>query len=211
MVTLTAPPPTHASTVSCASSSWTRAIVLSLAIVYAANPRRPLPAGFHLDELRLPGASPDIRRKKPRFGWHNSFLAADGIFKWWERRGPRHLRGRAIRRAEAWMVERIRNSDGLGAIFPPMMYSVMALDVLGYAPDHPVRVEALRQFLNGTGTLPADESTARRLIIGPCGATSILDGLAEVMAPGREPHWRWSDVNRLVYRIHTKHIGTEPA
>jgi squalene-hopene/tetraprenyl-beta-curcumene cyclase len=27
-----------------------------------------------------------------------------------------------------------------------MMYSVMALDVLGYAPDHPVRVEALRQF-----------------------------------------------------------------
>jgi squalene-hopene/tetraprenyl-beta-curcumene cyclase len=43
-------------------------------------------------------------------------------------------------------VERIRNSDGLGAIFPPMMYSVMALDVLGYAPDHPVRVEALRQF-----------------------------------------------------------------
>jgi squalene-hopene/tetraprenyl-beta-curcumene cyclase len=27
-----------------------------------------------------------------------------------------------------------------------MMYSVMALDVLGYAPDHPVRAEALRQF-----------------------------------------------------------------
>ncbi len=27
-----------------------------------------------------------------------------------------------------------------------MMYSVMALDVLGYPPDHPLRVEALRQF-----------------------------------------------------------------
>jgi squalene-hopene/tetraprenyl-beta-curcumene cyclase len=127
-------------------SSWTRAIVLSLAIVYAANPRRPLPAGFHLDELRLPGASPDIRRKKPRFGWHNSFLAADGIFKWWERRGSKALQRKAIRRAEAWMVERIGHSDGLGAIYPPMMYSVMALDALGYAPDHPVRVEALRQF-----------------------------------------------------------------
>ena len=33
---------------------------------------------------------------------------------------------------------------------------------------------------------------------------------AEVMAPGREPHWRWSDVNRLVYRIHTKHLASEP-
>jgi hypothetical protein len=33
---------------------------------------------------------------------------------------------------------------------------------------------------------------------------------AEVMAPGREPHWRWSDVNRLAYRIHTKHLTSEP-
>lgn len=33
---------------------------------------------------------------------------------------------------------------------------------------------------------------------------------AEVLAPGREPHWRWSDPNRTVYRIHTKHLTTEP-
>lgn len=31
---------------------------------------------------------------------------------------------------------------------------------------------------------------------------------AEVLAPGREPHWRWSDVNRTCYRIHTKHLTT---
>ena len=46
------------------------------------------------------------------------------------------------------MLERLRHSDGLGAIYPPMMYSVMALDVLGYAKDDPLRVEALRQFNN---------------------------------------------------------------
>src|ERR1035441_5498576 len=33
-------------------SAWTRAIVISLSIVHAANPRRPVPAGFNLDELR---------------------------------------------------------------------------------------------------------------------------------------------------------------
>ncbi len=38
------------------------------------------------------------------------------------------------------MIERLNHSDGLGAIYPPMMYSVMALDVLGYAPDDPLRV-----------------------------------------------------------------------
>ena len=32
---------------------------------------------------------------------------------------------------------------------------------------------------------------------------------AEVNAPGREAHWRWSDPNRLCYRIHTKHLTTE--
>lgn len=33
----------------------------------------------------------------------------------------------------------------------------------------------------------------------------------EVMAPGGEPAWRWSDPDRLAYRIHTKHVGKEPA
>jgi hypothetical protein len=31
----------------------------------------------------------------------------------------------------------------------------------------------------------------------------------EVMAPGKEPPWRWSDPFRKVLRIHTKHTATE--
>jgi hypothetical protein len=31
----------------------------------------------------------------------------------------------------------------------------------------------------------------------------------EVMAPGKEPPWRWSDVYRKVLRIHTKQVGVE--
>ncbi len=33
----------------------------------------------------------------------------------------------------------------------------------------------------------------------------------EVMAPGKEPHWRYSDPYRKTLRIHTKHVATEPA
>ncbi len=33
--------------------------------------------------------------------------------------------------------------------------------------------------------------------------------LHEVLAPGREPPWRWSDPNRLLYRIHTKFLQSE--
>ena len=37
------------------------------------------------------------------------------------------------------MLERTKYSDGLGAIYPSMMYLIMALDLLGYSPEHPDR------------------------------------------------------------------------
>jgi squalene-hopene/tetraprenyl-beta-curcumene cyclase len=128
-------------------SSWTRAIVISLSIVHAANPCAPVPAGLNLDELWLPGVSPEFHRDAT-FTWHNFFLTVDKLLKWWERSGSKAIRRRAVEKAHAWMLERLTHSDGLGAIYPPMMYSVMALDVLGYAKDDPIRVEALRQFNN---------------------------------------------------------------
>lgn len=127
-------------------SSWTRAIVVSLSIVHSADPRRPVPAGFTLDELWKPGVSPAFNLAEHRFTWHNFFLACDRFLKWWEKKGSRGLRRRAIQAAERWMLDRFDGSDGLGAIYPPMMYSVMALDVLGYPADHPARVAALRHF-----------------------------------------------------------------
>jgi hypothetical protein len=33
----------------------------------------------------------------------------------------------------------------------------------------------------------------------------------EVMAPGSEPAWRWSDDYRTTLRIHTKYVGRESA
>jgi squalene-hopene/tetraprenyl-beta-curcumene cyclase len=127
-------------------SSWTRTIVVPLAIVHAANPRRPVPAGFHLHEIWLAGASPAFRGDNRLLSGRTFFLALDRFLKWWERHGSRALRRQAVARARDWMIERMRHTDGLGAIYPPMMYGVMALDVLGYKVDDPVRAEALDQF-----------------------------------------------------------------
>jgi squalene-hopene/tetraprenyl-beta-curcumene cyclase len=143
-------------------SSWSRAIVVALAIVHSSRATRPAPAGFHLDELWLSGASPEFRRDPHPLSWHNFFLTADRFLKWWEHRGFAFLRRRAIEKAKNWMIERLHHSDGLGAIYPPMMYSVMALDALGFAPDHPLRAEAVRQFDN----LMVDDG--RRFFFQPC-------------------------------------------
>jgi squalene-hopene/tetraprenyl-beta-curcumene cyclase len=129
-------------------SSWTRAIVLPLAIVHAANPCRPVPAGFNVEELFLQGAPMHPERDLSFFTWRNCFLALDRFLKFWERISPGVIRRYAIQKCAEWMIEHLNYSDGLGAIYPAMQYAVMALDVLGYGPEHPLRIEAEKQFNN---------------------------------------------------------------
>lgn len=127
-------------------SSWTRAIVMALSIVHSANPQRPVPSGLTLEELFLPGAPMHPERDLKTLSWRNSFLVLDRFLKIWEQRGPRVIREYALRKCAEWMIARFDGSDGLGAIYPSMQYAIMALDVLGYPPHHPLRVEAQRQF-----------------------------------------------------------------
>jgi squalene-hopene/tetraprenyl-beta-curcumene cyclase len=127
-------------------SSWTRTIVIPLSIVQALNTGRPVPEGFDLNELFIPGKPATFQLAESLLSLRNVFLAVDKGLKIWEKIGVRRVRQRAIKRAEKWMLEHTKRTDGLGAIYPPMMYIIMALDLLGYPPDHPERAEAQRQF-----------------------------------------------------------------
>jgi squalene-hopene/tetraprenyl-beta-curcumene cyclase len=127
-------------------SSWTRAIVIPLAILHAANVQRPVPAGFSIEELYLPGAPMHPARDPNLFSWRNCFLAVDWFLKGWEKVSPRLIQRLAINKCAEWMIRHFEHSDGLGAIYPSMQYAVMALDVLGYKADHPLRVQAQSEF-----------------------------------------------------------------
>jgi len=115
-------------------AAWERTRLVPLSIVQSAHTRRPVPAGFHVDELNRAAT---VRERPSR---------VHRIFKWWDRRGSTALRRQAVDRAKDWMIERLQHSDGLGASYQATMYSVMALDALGYPGDDPLRVAALRQF-----------------------------------------------------------------
>ncbi|HWF09616.1 MAG TPA: squalene--hopene cyclase [Bryobacteraceae bacterium] len=143
-------------------SSWARAIVVALAIVHAHDPKRPVPAGFTLEELFIPGKSTASESNDSWLSWRNTFIHSDKILKLWERYGYNRIRKAAIRKCEHWMIERMKHADGLGAIYPPMQYAIMALDVLGHAENSPVRMEAVRQFEN----LITDDGEA--LFFQPC-------------------------------------------
>jgi squalene-hopene/tetraprenyl-beta-curcumene cyclase len=131
-----------------AMSSWTRTIVIPLTIFYAHKPVRRLPAEMAIHELFLEDPEKPLWPHPPThrlFTWTNFFLALDYLIK---RIDPfsSWLRARAVERAKKWMLERFADSDGLGAIFPPMIYTVISLRCLGYADDSPEMRWAMRQL-----------------------------------------------------------------
>ncbi len=124
-------------------SSWSRAIVVPLSIVQAIGLPRSAPEGFNVDELY----KPNVKLKLPSRGRLGVlFSHLDKALKLWERKGFKNVRMAALREAEHWMLDRTRYADGLGAIYPSMMYLIMALDSLNYAEDHPDRIAAIKVF-----------------------------------------------------------------
>jgi squalene-hopene/tetraprenyl-beta-curcumene cyclase len=126
-------------------SSWTRAIVVPLSIIQATGVQRSTPDRLNVEELYLPNKKLVLPKKDRLSGVFNQ---ADKFLKLWERRGLKEVRAKAIREAEKWMLDHMRFSDGIGAIYPSMMYAIMAMDALGYERDQPDFVEALEQFEN---------------------------------------------------------------
>jgi len=129
-------------------SSWTRGIVIPMAILSALRPDWRLPERARVDELFK-----DISHKAAAFdwskqliSWRNVFLAIDRALKLYEKLPWKPLRRRALREAKAWMLAHMERSEGLAAIYPAMMNSIFALMALGHSPDDPLTAREIREF-----------------------------------------------------------------
>ena len=144
-------------------SSWTRAIVVPLTILYAQKPCWPVPETAHLDELFC-----DRSKSKAMFeigaevSWRNAFLTLDRGLKFYERIPWKPGRKRALDQATDWMVEHLERTEGLAAIYPAMMNSIFALMALGHSPSHPLTARQINEF----SKFEIEESTTIRL--QPC-------------------------------------------
>ncbi len=133
-------------------AAWTRTMILPLALCTALRPVHRLPSTLGIGELFLDQSCRE-RLSKPwdrtdPVGWTNIFLSVDRILKQAQRMGITPGRGRAIRAAERWLLTRMtpESTEGLGAIFPPMVYIQVAFQALGYPRDHPVIANAEREL-----------------------------------------------------------------
>ena len=149
-------------------SSWSRSMLVPLAIINHYKPTRALNHDITLDELYPEGVHERDLALAPdpeRLTWRNFFLWLDKLHKfaeWFAENDIHPFRKRALRKAEQWMLERFEGSDGLAAIFPGIMNSLIALKAMGYPDDHPQIVRAEREFKK------LEHETEHTVRIEPC-------------------------------------------
>ena len=150
-------------------SSWSRTILVPLSIMSACQPACSLDPRLGIRELFLkspdrwpPLRCPGLEGGTGPLSWDRFFRVVDAALKWRQRRHVMPLRRLAVETAARWMIERFEGSDGLGAIFPPIVWSIVALKCLGYDDDSP-QVRYCHEQLRG---LMIEEDDTLRL--QPC-------------------------------------------
>ena len=129
-------------------SSWTRGIVIPMAILCVLRPHWRLPEPAHVDELFK---DPEHKTaaldwSDQLLSWKNVFLALDRGLKLYEKSPWKPFRQRAMREAKSWMLNHIERTEGLAAIYPAMMNSIFALMALGHGPDDPLTLREINEF-----------------------------------------------------------------
>ncbi len=162
-------------------SAWTRTMILPLGIVTTLKPVRQLPEHLGIRELYIDHAvGNSLGTPAPGFPrtWRDFFLRLDQLLKRYEESPFQMLRDKAMTAAAAWILERMENAEGLGAIFPPMVYMLIVFKALGYSDTDPVVVKAhkdLKDFYIEEG-----DTIRIQPCVSPVWDTGIaLHGLAE--------------------------------
>jgi squalene-hopene/tetraprenyl-beta-curcumene cyclase len=139
-------------------SAWSRTMIVPLSLMWAFKPLRRVSQGRGIAELFT---DRDRRGPPPPADtsfWAGFFRGIDRLMKACEAMGLTPLRARGVQACRRWMLARFDGSDGLGAIFPPIVWSIIALESMGCDKDSPEVREAWSQLdqlieIEGDGTI----------------------------------------------------------
>ncbi len=132
------------------------------------------------------GGSPPPRT--PRDPWSHVFTALDKALHRY--RPVKSVRRAALRRCAEWIISRQEQDGCWGGIQPPWVYSLMALDLLGYDITHPVMQRGLSGLDRFTITEDGPDGPVRRLEAcqSPVWDTVLtMIGLADAGLPADDP------------------------
>jgi squalene-hopene/tetraprenyl-beta-curcumene cyclase len=151
---------------------WARQTIVAMAVVQSFRPSRPI--AISIDELKTGG--PHGRAPRPRRDldarpiggvtspvdpWARAFDALDKALHRY--RPVKPVRRAALRRCAEWIIARQEKDGCWGGIQPPWVYSLMALNLLGYETDHPVMAKGIAGLDRFTITEEGPYGPVRRL------------------------------------------------
>ncbi|HSF68472.1 MAG TPA: squalene--hopene cyclase [Nitrospiraceae bacterium] len=184
-----------------AISYWSRAVLIPLLVVFANQPACRIPREQGIDELYVVPRSqiqyrdvPPFNKDRRWFTSHNFFIQLDRVLKLYDRMPLSWLRERALQKAVTWMLEHIKGIGGLGAIYPAMANSVVALRCLGYQVDDPLLSKALHEIeaLEVCETVSIGDQRVETLHLQPCHSpiwdtALLMNALIEAGMPQDHP------------------------
>jgi squalene-hopene/tetraprenyl-beta-curcumene cyclase len=125
-------------------SYWSRTVMVPLFVLYTCKARARNPKQVSIRELFITDPWLETGYFRVQSSLNRALLVLDRLgltfYSWM----PETLRRRALKKAEAWILERLNGEGGLGAIFPAMVNAYETLDLLGYPAHDPQRVQARR-------------------------------------------------------------------
>ena len=123
-------------------SAWSRTIFVPLSIISALQPVRELPPEKGIQEIFVkkpedwgPLVAPGKKVTKNPFSWDFFFRCCNSAMWFCRKIGFTPFRKLSIEKAKQWTLDRCEQSDGPGAIYPPIIWTWIAFKALGYADD----------------------------------------------------------------------------
>jgi len=153
-------------------SYWSRTVMVPLFILYALRAQAANPTSTGIRECFVNPPEQVRRWFEHRSFLNRLFLGLEAVGRRANFLIPARVHARAMRKAEQWFVERLNGLDGLGAIFPAMVNASIALKELGYADDHPLRIQTRQALQKLVIDLPG------RSYVQPCVSPVWDTGLA---------------------------------
>jgi squalene-hopene/tetraprenyl-beta-curcumene cyclase len=174
-------------------SYWSRTVIVPLLIIFDRKPLCRIPEEQGISELfTIPPGRLDrklhdkrFRKDKRLLSWKNFFLHIDDILRFYEKHKNRELRAKAVNECYNWMSERMKGEGGLGAIYPAMAFSVVALGCMGHRDGDPLYEQAIKSIEDLEIELASEDMMYLQPCVSPVWDTPIaMNALFESGVPG---------------------------
>lgn len=194
-------------------SYWSRTVIIPLLIIFSKQPSYDIPEGSGIDELflkpehRTEPLRHDARFKKDGnpFTWRNFFLVTDSLLRMYQSRRHPGMHSAALTAAYRWMTERMKGEGGLGAIYPAMANSVLALKLMGHPDGDPLLEQAIKSIEDLEVELSGDMMSLQPCV-GPVWDTPIaMNALFESGLPA--DHGALRRASDWLFRKQTSTLG----